>query len=180
VASLVAEELGLARRAGTPRAIGLALRADALLGPAEHRAGRLHEAVDLLRRAGCRVELARALADLGVALLRHGHREDGRAALREALDIADRQGAHGIAVRAHAELTIAGARPRRRRLTGLEALTAAELRIARLAAEGRSNREIAAELFLSLKTVETHLSHVFMKLDVHRRGELEAALTASR
>ena len=58
VASLVAEELGLARRAGTPRAIGLALRADALLGPAEHRAGRLHEAVDLLRRAGCRVELA--------------------------------------------------------------------------------------------------------------------------
>jgi DNA-binding CsgD family transcriptional regulator len=178
-AALVAEELTLARRAAAPRALGLALRADALLGPADRRVNRLRDSTEALRRSGCRVELARALTDLGVALLRAGSRDDARATLREALDLADRQGAYAIAHRAHTELTVAGARPRRQRVAGLEALTAAELRVARLAAEGRSNREIAAELFLSLKTVETHLGHIYAKLSIQRRGELATALAAN-
>ena len=74
---------------------------------------------------------------------------------------------------------MAGARPRRRRLSGPEALTAGERRVVALAAGGRSNREIAAELFLSLKTVETHLSHAYAKLSVRRRGDLAAALAVA-
>ena len=108
--------------------------------------------------------------------MRAGNREAGRGALREALDLADRCGAQAIAEGAHAELAVAGARPRRRRLSGPEALTAGERRVVALAAGGRSNREIAAELFLSLKTVETHLSHAYAKLSVRRRGDLAAAL----
>jgi hypothetical protein len=80
----------------------------------------------------------------GIAQLRDDDRDAGRASLREALDLADCHDADAVAARAHAELTIAGARPRRRRLTGPEALTAAELRIARMAAEGRSNAPLPA------------------------------------
>ena len=175
---LVAEELALARRVGAPRALGLALRAAALLGPADARAAGLHDATQRLRAAGSPVELARTLVDAGLAQLRDGCREAGRASLREALDLADRHHADAVAERAQIELRVAGARPRRRRLSGVEALTAAELRIARLAGEGRTNRDIAGELFLSPNTVESHLGHVVAKLDVRHRRELAALLGA--
>ena len=177
-AALAEEERALAERAGTAGALGIALRAVALTGPSGRRLARLRESADRLRRADCRVELARTLTDIGLTLLRAGSREPGREALREALDLADRCGADAVAERAHAELAVAGARPRRRRLSGPEALTAAERRVVALAAEGRSNRAIAAELFLSLKTVETHLSHAYSKLSVRRRGDLFRALYA--
>jgi DNA-binding CsgD family transcriptional regulator len=74
---------------------------------------------------------------------------------------------------------VAGARPRRPRITGRDALTPAELRVARLAADGRSNREIAAELFLTPKTVETHLGRAYAKLAIHGRRELAQALATS-
>jgi DNA-binding CsgD family transcriptional regulator len=147
-----------------------------MLGPAAARAAALDAAAEQLRRAGSQVELARALTDAGVARVRDGMREQGRAVLREALDLADRHHAHAIAARAQRELLVAGARPRRRRLSGCESLTAAELRVARMAADGRSNRDIARELFLSVKTVETHLGHAYSKLDITHRRALATAL----
>ena len=73
-------------------------------------------------------------------------------------------------------MVAAGGRPRRPTFTGVEALTASELRVARLAAEGATNREIAQRLFVTQKTVETHLRHVFQKLSVHGRDELPRKL----
>jgi DNA-binding CsgD family transcriptional regulator len=177
---LIAAELALTQRAGAPRARGLALRAAALLGPTSTRSSTLQDAAQLLRQAGSPVELARTLTDHGVAQLRDGARDAGRASLREALDLADRHGADAIAARAHTELIVAGARPRRRRTSGPDALTAAELRVARMAADGRTNREIAGELFVSEKTVEGHLRNVFAKLDVSARAAVAEVVGRSR
>ena len=83
-----------------------------------------------------------------------------------------------LARRARDELLASGARPRRAALTGPHALTAAEHRVAHFAADGNSNREIAAQLYVTQRTVETHLTHAFQKLDIHARAELPAALAA--
>jgi DNA-binding NarL/FixJ family response regulator len=98
--------------------------------------------------------------------------------LRQAVDVAHRVGAEPLAGRAETELRATGAKPRRVMLTGLEALTASERRIAELAAEGLSNGQIAQTLFITSRTVEGHLTHVFQKLDVNARTELPAALAA--
>jgi DNA-binding CsgD family transcriptional regulator len=97
---------------------------------------------------------------------------EARGPLREALDLALRCGGLSVASRARDELVLAGARPRRDRISGRDALTAAELRVARLASEGKTNREIAESLFLTMRTVETHLTRTYGKLDVTSRGEL--------
>jgi DNA-binding CsgD family transcriptional regulator len=86
-------------------------------------------------------------------------------------------GARRIAARARAELTAAGAKPRRDAITGRDALTAGELRVARLAAEGLTNREIAQALFITTKTAKAHLSGVYRKLEITRRGQLAGALS---
>jgi DNA-binding CsgD family transcriptional regulator len=96
--------------------------------------------------------------------------------LREGLDLAHRCGAAPLEERARAELTATGARPRKAVLSGVESLTPSELRVARMAAEGMTNREIAQSLFATAKTVETHLRHVYQKLDLARRTELAEAL----
>jgi DNA-binding CsgD family transcriptional regulator len=83
-----------------------------------------------------------------------------------------RCGARRLAARAREELTATGARPRRAWRTGVEALTPSELRIVRLAADGHTNREIARELYVTLKTVEGHLSRAYTKLGIKGRGEL--------
>ena len=100
--------------------------------------------------------------------------------LRAALDETARLGASGLADRAHEELIAAGARPRRDRrlLSGRESLTASEDRIAVLAAEGLSNREIAQRQFVTVKAVEWHLRNVYRKLDISSRQELPEALLA--
>jgi DNA-binding NarL/FixJ family response regulator len=89
-----------------------------------------------------------------------------------------------LARRARAELLAAGARPRRSACSGVDALTAAERRVATLAADGCGNREIAQQLFVTRRTVETHLTHTFQKLGVATRAELAqvmaAATTAAR
>ena len=85
-------------------------------------------------------------------------------------------GADDVAREAKEELRVAGARPRRELLTGPESLTAVERRVADAAAAGASNREIAAQLFLSSKTVEMHLGRVYRKLEITSRGELAGAL----
>jgi DNA-binding CsgD family transcriptional regulator len=98
--------------------------------------------------------------------------------LRQAVDVAHRIGAEPLAIRAETELRATGARPRRVMLTGLEALTASERRIAELAADGLTNGQIAQTLFVTARTVEGHLTNVFLKLDVKARTELPAALAA--
>jgi DNA-binding CsgD family transcriptional regulator len=170
------EELELARAFGAPRALGVALRAAAVVAGDERGELLLREAIELLGGADTRLEQAHALADLGALARRNNHRIDARALLRQALDAAHRAGAGPLADRAETELRATGARPRRVLLTGLEALTASERRIAELAAEGLTNREIAQTLFITARTVEGHLTNVFHKLDVNARTELPAAL----
>ena len=99
-----------------------------------------------------------------------------RTQLERALDVAHRCGARRVAARARAELVAAGAKPRRDAITGRDALTASELRVARLAAEGLANREIAQSLFITTKTAKGHLSRVYHKLGITRRGQLPRAL----
>ena len=171
--ALATEELELARRFGAPRAIGIALRT---LGVTGDDLDALEEAVDVLAASPARLEHARALADLGVALRHRRRIVEAREPLRRALDLASRCGAAPLAERARTESAIAGARPRRALLTGAAALTTNERRIATLAAQGRSNREIAQELYVSPKTVEKHLSAVYRKLGTHAREELAALL----
>jgi DNA-binding CsgD family transcriptional regulator len=173
---LVEEELELARSFGAARAVGIALRARALARRGDAAVAGLREAVETLAASPARLERARALVDLGAALRRAGRRKDALEALREGLDGADRCGAHQLATRARAELKAAGARPRRERVSGVEALTASERRVAQMATEGLTNRQIAQALFVTTKTVEMHLGRVYLKLGIRRRHELAGAL----
>src|SRR4029077_10293258 len=122
------------------------------------------------------LEKARALTDLGALLRRRNRRAEARELLREALDIAHRAFADPLAERAEVELRATGARPRRVVLTGLESLTASERRVAELARQGLTNREIAQALFITTRTVEGHLTSVFRKLRLDSRHDLAAAL----
>jgi DNA-binding CsgD family transcriptional regulator len=171
------EELELARAFGTGRAIGVALRAAGLVAGGQRGEELLREAISVLDGPHTRLEQARALTDLGALLRRSNRRVDARRVLRQAVDAAHRIGARPLAGRAQTELRATGAKPRRVLLTGLEALTASERRIAELAADGLTNREIAQSLFVTDRTVEGHLTNVFTKLDVTTRTELPAALT---
>jgi len=170
------EELELARAFGAPRALGVALRAAGLVAGGHRGQALLREAIEVLAGPDTRLEQARALADLGALLRRSNHRVEARQLLRQAVDAAHHLGAGALAQRAETELRATGAKPRRVLLSGLEALTASERRIAELAAEGLTNREIAQTLFVTARTVEGHLTNVFNKLDVKARTELPAAL----
>jgi DNA-binding NarL/FixJ family response regulator len=138
----------------------------------------VREAVATLAASGAGVEHARALVDLGAALRRTNHRIEARERLRAGVDLARRVGAIGLAERANEEIAATGARPRKVLQTGLDALTASERRVAQLAAEGLSNKEIAQTLFVTIKTVEVHLSHVYRKLEISSRAQLDRALLA--
>ncbi len=126
----------------------------------------------MLEGSGARLEHARAMADLGAALRRAGQRADSREILRPALDLAHRCGAIVLTERARTELVAAGGRPRRLVLSGLDSLTSAERRVAQLAADGLSNREIAQNLFITARTVEGHLTHAYQKLAITSREQL--------
>ncbi len=173
------EELKLARAFGAPRALGVALRAAGIVAGGQDGEALLREAIDVLVGPDNRLEHARAQADLGALLRRRDHRADARHVLRQAIDTAHHLGATALAQRAETELRSTGAKPRRVRLTGLEALTASERRIAELAANGLTNRQIAQTLFVTDRTVEGHLTHVFAKLGVTTRTALPAALAAT-
>jgi DNA-binding CsgD family transcriptional regulator len=162
--ALVDEEVVLATDTGQPRLRGVALRAAGLVEGDEEGLTCLRESVALLKDTPARLEHARSLVELGAALRRRGRRAQAREPLAAGMEVAHRCGAERLVARAGEELRAAGARPRRIARTGVDALTVSERRAARLAAEGRSNSEIAQELFVSLKTVETHLSHVYRKL----------------
>lgn len=173
---LAEDEVGLARRWGAPAVVGAALRGHGLVRGGEDGLATLREAVDVLAGSPARLEHARAVVDLGVALRRAGRREPSRDLLATGLDLASGCGADALAERARDELRAAGARPRRDRRTGPSALTAAELRVARMAADGMGNKEIAQALFVTLRTVQLHLTHAYRKLGIASRDELDASL----
>jgi DNA-binding CsgD family transcriptional regulator len=175
---LVSAQLALARRNGLREAIGSALRVQGLL--AGGRAGRdmLAEAVEVLEGGFARLELARALVDLGAAG-RECDPAGARRVLERGASMAEGLGASALAARAGELAVEAGSRPRRTARRGLAALTAAERRTARLAADGMTNREIAHTLVVSEKTVETQLRAAFRKLGVDSRRELPVLLAGA-
>jgi len=173
---LTAEEVELARAFGAPRTLGVATRAAGVVAGGERGASLLREAIEIFDHADAKLERARALTDLGALLRRRNRRTEARELLRDALDVADRSRAQPLAEYAETELRATGARPRRVLLTGLDSLTASERRIAELASQGLTNREIAQMLFVTARTVEGHLTSIFRKLQLNSRDELPAAL----
>jgi DNA-binding CsgD family transcriptional regulator len=173
-ATLADEQLELARSWGTNSAIGIALHGHALAHGADPDA--LAVATEALAASPARLDHARSLVDLGAALRRANRRGAAREPLRQGLELARRCGATALWQRAHEELLVAGARPRRLMFSGPEALTPSERRVAELAAEGQSNREIAQVLFVTTKTVDNHLGRAYTKLGISSRSELPAAL----
>jgi DNA-binding CsgD family transcriptional regulator len=170
---LAQEERELAERWGTPLARALAWRGLALVnGDVEA----MRAAVEELEGTPWRLELARVRVDLGAALRRSGRRADSREPLRAGMDLAAACGARMLAERARTELLATGARPRRLALTGAGALTPSERRVCELAAAGRTNRQIAQDLFVTTSTVETHLRHAYRKLGLRSRDALAASL----
>jgi len=175
---LAGDEVKLARRWGSPRALGVALRAQALVYNDERTIPLLNDACATLARSQAPVEHARALTDLGAALRRANQRIQAREHLRAALATAHATGALSLVERAHTELTATGARPRMPLRTGVDALTPSERRIAHMAASGQSNVTIAQELFVTVKTVEMHLTSTYRKLDITSRSQLSDAIGA--
>jgi DNA-binding CsgD family transcriptional regulator len=173
---LATDEVALASSLDQPRAHGIALRALALTEQTGDRIDLLQAALAQLERSDARLEHARVLIDYGATLRRTGHRVAAREPLRQGLDLAHHCRAPVLAERARQELLATGARPRRPAFTGREGLTPTEARVAKMAAEGQSTPEIAQALFVTPKTVETHLAHAYQKLDIHTRAELAPAL----
>lgn len=169
-------ELDLAENFGAPRAIGIAQRTLGLVLGEE--AGIEHHRVALatLERSPARLEHTRTLVQFGAALRRGGSRREARDPLRKGLDLARRGGATALAEQALTELRAAGGRPRRYELTGAQSLTPSERRVGSMAADGLSNPQIAQALFVTRRTVETHLTSAYRKLDISSREELSSAL----
>jgi DNA-binding NarL/FixJ family response regulator len=155
------------------------LRMLGLVEGGEAGIGLLQEAIEVLASSEARLEHVRSLVDLGAALRRANQRTEARERLREGVDLALAIGALGLARRANDEIAASGARPRRVLQRGLDALTASERRVAQLAADGMSNKEIAQTLFVTIKTVEVHLSHAYRKLEISSRAQLAEALTSA-
>ncbi len=174
--ALAEAELADVRVFGGHRALGIALRVAGLSRGGQSGLDLLDESAAVLRDSPAILEQAKSLTELGAAQRRAGQRTAAREALAEGLDLAARCGARPLAARIRAELTAAGARPRREWRRGVEALTPSELRVARLAAEGKTNRQIAQGLYVTLKTVEGHLARAYPKLGITGRGELRGAL----
>jgi DNA-binding CsgD family transcriptional regulator len=163
---------------GIPRLHGVALAAAGIVSGGDRGIELLTEAVEQLERSQAALERSHALVALGASLRRRGHLRDARDPLRRAFELAEAFGARPLARLALDELRSAGARPRRSSLSGVQSLTPSERRIAELAASGLSNRQIAAQLYLTSKTVEWHLGHVYGKLGISARAELARVLAA--
>jgi DNA-binding NarL/FixJ family response regulator len=141
------------------------------------RVAALEEAVAVLDGSPARLARAEALADLGAALRRTRRDVDARAPLREALELARRCGATGLAKAAFDELAATGEHVRRYTPIGVESLTPSQRRVAELAASGMTNRQIAQTLFLTVKTIESHLAGAYDTLGIRSRQQLPAALS---
>lgn len=154
----------------------------AALQPAHERIAVLTEALGLTDdpEDAAEMESVHVRIALGEALIESGDRDGAREQLRTALDHAQRGSARRSAERAHHLLVAAGARPRRRERVGMAALTRHERQVVELAATGRTNREIAEELYVTQRTVEMHLTKAFRKLGVARRADLPEAVRADQ
>jgi DNA-binding CsgD family transcriptional regulator len=172
------EGVEIARAWGAQWPLGAALRAAAVAENGRRSEDLLREAVALLEGSPAELELARAQVDLGALLRRRGRLREARETLASAMDLSHRLGATALLEQSRAELRAAGSRPRRYARTGLAALTPSEARVAHLAAEGHTNREIAETLFVTPKAVEYHLANTFGKLGISSRHELGKALDA--
>jgi DNA-binding CsgD family transcriptional regulator len=166
----------ISRASGTDWALGVEARSRALVSTGEDADRLYREAIERLGRTRVRVALARAQLLYGEWLRREGRRVDARAQLRAAHETYAGVGMEGFAERARRELRATGATVSRRSVATRDELTAQETHIARLAADGGTNPEIAAQLFISPRTVEWHLNKVFVKLGIKSRKELLDAL----
>jgi DNA-binding CsgD family transcriptional regulator len=166
-----------ANQCQVPRALGMALHLAALLAD-DQRIPLLHQAVTVLEQSPSKLTLAHALVDLGTALRRSGQRADAQSVLRRGLELSDGMGAAPLAAEARLQLRATGARPRGAATTGAASLTPTERRVADLAAEGLTNPQIAQTLFVTTKTVQTHLANTYRKLGIHSRNALHPILTA--
>ena len=163
----------ITRPSGTDWALGIEARSRALLCDDCDAADRLYrEAIDRLGRTRLRVDLARAHLLYGEWLRRERRRLDARAQLRQAHELFLRFGAEAFAERARVELNATGEHARKRTAETRDELTPQEAHIARLAAEGDTNQEIAAQLFISSSTVDYHLQKAFRKLGLTSRTQL--------
>jgi DNA-binding CsgD family transcriptional regulator len=161
----------------TDWAQGIYARSRALLNDGEDAEGWYRQAVDRLSRTALRPELARAHLLYGEWLRRQGRRADARAQLRAAHGMFDTIGMAAFAERARRELAVTGETARQRTVEARDTLTPQEAQIAQLARAGMSNPEIAAQLFLSVRTIEWHLRKVFTKLEISSRLQLQRALS---
>lgn len=166
----------LARRWGTPRALGLAALARGMTTRGEAGVGLLTEAVAHLSASPARAEHARAEFMLGAALLDAGDSRGAREHLRTSADLAQSCGALALAKGARRRLVAAGGRMREITASPADLLTGTERKVATLAAAGAGNREIAESLFVTVRTVETHLTSVYRKLGLTQRAELASVL----
>ncbi len=173
---LARESVDLARSYGAPGYLGSSLRVAAVVGATDSAIDTLRESVATLAASEARLEHARSLVDLGAALQADGEADEARGLLADALELARNAGATAVERDALDHLIAAGGRPRRAAQTGAESLTAAELRVCEMACEGMSNREIAQALFVTQKTVETHLGRSYRKLGINSRGQLAGRL----
>jgi DNA-binding CsgD family transcriptional regulator len=171
------ELLARARWSGVARAVGLALRTQATATSGEERRRLLEEAADVLTASPSALERAHALVELGAACRHSGLRSVAERRLREGLQLADGMGATPLVEAARHELRALGLRPRRSAVTGPDSLTPTERRVAELVASGLTNRQVAEALFVTVKTVETHLARVFQKLGITTRAELVPAIS---
>jgi DNA-binding CsgD family transcriptional regulator len=175
--ALAGELLERARWSGTARALGLALRTQAAITDDARRLDLLAEAVDVLTPSPSALQRVHALVELGAAHRRAGQRSAAQPPLRAALQLADQLGITPLVQTARRELHATGAKPRRAAHTGADALTPTERRVAELATEGMTNAQIAQALFVTSKTIETHLANAYRKLGIDSRRDLAAALT---
>jgi len=164
---------------GTDWALGMLARSRALTCDGEQAEELYAEAVTRLGRTRVIPQLARARLLYGEWLRREKRRSNARVELRAATEMFTAIGAAGFAQRAERELAATGEHVRKRDVRPVVELTAQEEQIARLVAEGQSNPEIAAQLFISPRTVEYHLRKIFAKLDITGRGQLARALAVS-
>jgi DNA-binding CsgD family transcriptional regulator len=158
--------------AGTPWALGVEASCSALLADGAEADARHRQALQHLEGSGCDTDLCRARLLYGEWLRREGQRLDARAQLRAAHEGFATMGANAFAERALQELRATGERARRRTPETIDELTPQELHIARLVGEGATSKEVAAELFVSPRTVDAHLRNIFRKLDITSRRQL--------
>ncbi|HEY1915607.1 MAG TPA: AAA family ATPase [Streptosporangiaceae bacterium] len=169
---LAGEELDIARQAGAPRALGIALRTAGLLAEGDDRPRLLAEAAGVLAESPALLERAWTLAHCGIDRHRQHDLPGARDLLRQAHQLAVTCGATRLADLTATRVHAVGGRARTIAYSGQDALTSAERRVADLAATGHTNRQIAQALFVTEKTVETHLAHAYRKLGIRSRHDL--------